>query len=200
MGGAGPVDQAGRAASGDALAQDQPSRWGEAGVSVGHEDLRVVSRQAAPPTPGNPFLGQQPSCSVQLGLGWPRRGSISAAVVCDRGARVNGCAQAPPDYRSTVMLCWWSGPGGWRYGSMPGHFPVLAQTITKSRRSSTIAFERGFQFNWYYPPFRSRTKIPSEPLITQAILISVRRLLLCDYIASLLASISSSLTMGSAFG
>jgi len=84
----------------------------------------------------------------------------SAAVVCGRGARVNACAQAPPDYRSTMMICWWSGPGGWRYGSMPGHFPVLAQTITKSRRSSTIAFERGFQFNWYSPPFRSRTKIP----------------------------------------
>jgi hypothetical protein len=57
-GGAGDAhlggDVGGEAATGDALAQDQPSRWGEAGVSVGHEDLRVVSRQTAPPRPEVP--------------------------------------------------------------------------------------------------------------------------------------------------
>ena len=37
------------AASGDALAQDPSSDRGEAGVSVGHEDLQQVSRQTAPP-------------------------------------------------------------------------------------------------------------------------------------------------------
>ena len=37
------------AASGDALAQDQPSRRRQPGVNVGHEDLRWVSRQTAPP-------------------------------------------------------------------------------------------------------------------------------------------------------
>ena len=35
-------DVSGGTASGDALAQDQPSRRGQAGVSVGHWDLRVV--------------------------------------------------------------------------------------------------------------------------------------------------------------
>ena len=91
-GGAGPVDQAGlavlaiagppavgggagdahlrsdmgrRPASGDALAQDEPSGWGEAGVNVGHEDLRVVSRQTAPPRPEVPLPVNTP-WSVQL--------------------------------------------------------------------------------------------------------------------------------------
>jgi hypothetical protein len=43
---------------------------------------------------------------------------------------------------------------------MPGHFPVLAQTITKSQRSSTIAFEKGFQFNWYPPAFPFKDQNP----------------------------------------
>jgi hypothetical protein len=120
----------------------------------------------------------------------------AAAVVCGRGARVDACAQAPPDYRSAAMLCWWSRPGGRRCGSMPGHFPVLAQTRTKSQRSSTIAFEKGFQFNWYSPPSVQGPNPFPKPLVTQAIGISARRLLLCDYIASLLASISSTLRWG----
>ena len=36
-------------ATGDALAQDRSSSWGQASVSVGHEDLRLVSRQTAQP-------------------------------------------------------------------------------------------------------------------------------------------------------
>src|SRR5215204_6500534 len=42
-------DRGDRAASRDTPAQDHPSDRGEAGVSVGPEDLQQVSRQTAPP-------------------------------------------------------------------------------------------------------------------------------------------------------
>ena len=86
--GAGPVDQPGRAvlleasppavgagagdahlagdvgdgaASGDALAQQQPSRWGQAGVSVDHQGPPGSrSRQTAPTSLGGPPSCQQP--------------------------------------------------------------------------------------------------------------------------------------------
>ena len=122
----------------------------------------------------------------------------AAAVVCGRGARVNACAQAPPDYRSTVMLCWWSRAGGWRCGSSRDTSQPRAD-YNENRGGRRRLPSREASNSIGTPRLPVQDQIPSEPLVTQVIGISAGRLLLCDYIVSLLDTISSTLTMGSAF-
>jgi hypothetical protein len=123
----------------------------------------------------------------------------AAAVVCGRGARVNTCAQAPSDYRSTVMLCGWSRPGRQALRVDAGRLPGPRADHNEIAEVVDDCLREGLPIQLVLPAVPFKDQNPFRTSCNASHWDTGERFLLFDYIASLLASISSTLTMGSAF-